>query len=75
MDPRHPAHGNFGQHNALLVGIRAARYRIIVTLDDDRQNPPEEIGRLLEQLTRTSTWCTDRRFPTSTVSGARQRHA
>jgi undecaprenyl-phosphate 4-deoxy-4-formamido-L-arabinose transferase len=42
---------NFGQHNALLVGIRAARYQIIVTLDDDLQNPPEEIGRLLEQLT------------------------
>ena len=41
---------NFGQHNALLVGIRAARYQIIVTLDDDLQNPPEEIGRLLEQL-------------------------
>ena len=42
---------NFGQHNALLVGIRAARYQIIVTLDDDLQNPPEEIGRLLEKLT------------------------
>ena len=42
---------NFGQHNALLVGIRAAQYQIIVTLDDDLQNPPEEIGRLLEQLT------------------------
>jgi glycosyltransferase involved in cell wall biosynthesis len=34
---------NFGQHNALLVGIRRARYRYIVTLDDDLQNPPEEI--------------------------------
>ena len=42
---------NFGQHNALLVGIRAARYRYIVTLDDDLQNPPEEIGKLLAQLT------------------------
>jgi len=41
---------NFGQHNALLVGIREARYRYIVTLDDDLQNPPEEIGRLLELL-------------------------
>lgn len=42
---------NFGQHNALLVGIRAARYQIIVTLDDDLQNPPEEIPALLEELT------------------------
>jgi undecaprenyl-phosphate 4-deoxy-4-formamido-L-arabinose transferase len=42
---------NFGQHNALLVGIRAARYQIVVTLDDDLQNPPEEIGRLLALLT------------------------
>jgi glycosyltransferase involved in cell wall biosynthesis len=32
---------NFGQHNALLCGIRAARYDVIVTLDDDLQNPPE----------------------------------
>lgn len=42
---------NFGQHNALLVGIRAARYRYIVTLDDDLQNPPEEIRHLVDRLT------------------------
>jgi glycosyltransferase involved in cell wall biosynthesis len=42
---------NFGQHNALLVGIRRARYRYIVTLDDDLQNPPEEIAKLLARLT------------------------
>jgi undecaprenyl-phosphate 4-deoxy-4-formamido-L-arabinose transferase len=41
---------NFGQHNALLAGIRAARGRVIVTLDDDLQNPPEEIPRLLAML-------------------------
>jgi glycosyltransferase involved in cell wall biosynthesis len=41
---------NYGQHNALLAGIRAARYEFIVTLDDDLQNPPEEIPKLLEQL-------------------------
>lgn len=38
---------NFGQHNALLTGIRAANNDIIVTLDDDLQNPPEEIPKLL----------------------------
>ena len=41
---------NYGQHNALLCGIRAARNEIIVTLDDDLQNPPDEIGKLLEKL-------------------------
>jgi len=31
---------NYGQHNALLCGIRAARYPITITMDDDQQNPP-----------------------------------
>lgn len=41
---------NYGQHNALLCGIRASRYEVVVTLDDDLQNPPEEIPILLERL-------------------------
>jgi undecaprenyl-phosphate 4-deoxy-4-formamido-L-arabinose transferase len=41
---------NYGQHNAILCGIRAATGRNIVTLDDDLQNPPEEIARLLDKL-------------------------
>lgn len=41
---------NYGQHNALLAGIRAARHSVCVTLDDDLQNPPEEIPRLLALL-------------------------
>jgi undecaprenyl-phosphate 4-deoxy-4-formamido-L-arabinose transferase len=41
---------NYGQHNALLCGIRAAKHDVIVTMDDDLQNPPEEIPRLLEGL-------------------------
>ena len=41
---------NFGQHAALLAGIRLARHDICVTLDDDLQNPPEEIGELLGAL-------------------------
>jgi len=41
---------NYGQHNALLCGIRAACNQIVVTLDDDLQNPPEEIPRLLAKL-------------------------
>ncbi len=41
---------NYGQHNALLCGIRAAQYEIIVTMDDDLQHPPEEIPKLLAKL-------------------------
>jgi undecaprenyl-phosphate 4-deoxy-4-formamido-L-arabinose transferase len=41
---------NYGQHNALLCGIRQARCEIIVTMDDDLQHPPEEIGKLLDKL-------------------------
>ena len=41
---------NYGQHNALLCGIREARHDIIVTMDDDLQHPPEEIPTLLQKL-------------------------
>lgn len=41
---------NFGQHNALLCGIREAHYDTILTIDDDLQHPPEEIVRLLAEL-------------------------
>lgn len=41
---------NYGQHNALLCGIRTARFDRTVTLDDDLQNPPEEVPLLLERL-------------------------
>jgi undecaprenyl-phosphate 4-deoxy-4-formamido-L-arabinose transferase len=43
---------NYGQHNALLAGIRAAQGNIVVTLDDDLQHPPEEIPTLLAELSR-----------------------
>jgi len=41
---------NYGQHNALLCGIRTATGEIVVTMDDDLQHPPEEIPRLLAKL-------------------------
>jgi undecaprenyl-phosphate 4-deoxy-4-formamido-L-arabinose transferase len=41
---------NYGQHNALLCGIRNATGEIIVTMDDDLQHPPEEIHKLIEEL-------------------------
>ena len=41
---------NFGQHNALLCGIRSARHEVIVTIDDDLQHPPSQIPLLLNEL-------------------------
>ncbi len=41
---------NYGQHNALLCGLREANYPVSVTMDDDLQHLPEEIPRLLEEL-------------------------
>jgi undecaprenyl-phosphate 4-deoxy-4-formamido-L-arabinose transferase len=41
---------NYGQHNALLCGIRAAAHDVIVTMDDDLQHPPEELEVLLAAL-------------------------
>lgn len=37
---------NFGEHNAVMAGLTYARGAHIVTMDDDLQNPPEEVGRL-----------------------------
>ncbi len=42
---------NYGQHNALLCGIRAAKYDIILTMDDDLQHPVSEIRPMLAALT------------------------
>jgi undecaprenyl-phosphate 4-deoxy-4-formamido-L-arabinose transferase len=41
---------NYGQHNALLCGVRAAKNDVIVTIDDDLQHSPEDISRLLSVL-------------------------
>lgn len=41
---------NYGQHNALLAGVRAARYDVTATMDDDLQHPPEELPKLLAKL-------------------------
>ncbi len=41
---------NFGQHSAILAGFRECRGEVVVTLDADLQNPPEEIPRLLEAI-------------------------
>ncbi len=44
---------NYGQHNALLCGIRCARYEFTLTMDDDLQHPPEELHRLSDRMDAT----------------------
>ena len=44
---------NFGEHNAVIAGLRHARGAYIVTMDDDLQNPPSEVLRLLAHAQRT----------------------
>jgi glycosyltransferase involved in cell wall biosynthesis len=39
---------NFGEHNAVMAGLSLARGHYIITMDDDLQNPPEEVVRLYE---------------------------
>lgn len=42
--------GNFGQHNAIIAAFECVRGEVIVTLDADLQNPPEEIPKLLQKI-------------------------
>jgi undecaprenyl-phosphate 4-deoxy-4-formamido-L-arabinose transferase len=42
---------NYGQHNALIAGVRAARYELVITMDDDLQHPPDQLPVLLKALT------------------------
>ncbi len=41
---------NYGQHNAVLAGVAAAHYGVVVTMDDDLQHLPEQLPTLLEPL-------------------------
>ncbi len=41
---------NYGQHAAIMCGFRHARGDMVITLDADLQNPPEEIPRLIEMI-------------------------
>lgn len=58
---------NFGQHAAVLAGFAAARGEIVVTLDADLQNPPEEIPRLIGKIEEgyevVGGWREDRHDP------------
>lgn len=42
--------GNYGQHPAIMAGFEVSRGEIVVTLDADLQNPPEEIGNVVAKF-------------------------
>ena len=46
---------NFGEHNAVMTGLRHACGRYVITMDDDLQNPPEEVIRLYDHA-RLGDW-------------------
>jgi undecaprenyl-phosphate 4-deoxy-4-formamido-L-arabinose transferase len=46
---------NFGEHNAVMTGLRRARGSYVITMDDDLQNPPEEVVRLYDHA-RLGGW-------------------
>jgi glycosyltransferase involved in cell wall biosynthesis len=46
---------NYGEHNAVMTGLRHARGAFVITMDDDLQNPPEEVIRLYDHA-RTGGW-------------------
>ena len=46
---------NFGEHNAVMTGLRHAGGRYVITMDDDLQNPPEEVVRLYDHA-RQGHW-------------------
>lgn len=41
---------NFGQHNAVICGFHHVTGKYVITIDDDLQNPPEEIEKLIEKI-------------------------
>lgn len=43
---------NFGQHAAIMAGLKLAEGDIIITIDTDLQNPPEEIPKLIEEINK-----------------------
>jgi undecaprenyl-phosphate 4-deoxy-4-formamido-L-arabinose transferase len=59
---------NYGEHNAVIAGLRYASGSHVITMDDDLQNPPKEVERLLAFAQRSSsevvyTYYRDKRHP------------
>jgi len=43
---------NFGQHNAVLAGLKQSNGDLVVTMDDDMQHPPAEVKKLLDEMNK-----------------------
>jgi glycosyltransferase involved in cell wall biosynthesis len=46
---------NFGEHNAVMTGLRLAHGAYVITMDDDLQNPPQEVVKLYDHA-RNGGW-------------------
>lgn len=46
---------NYGEHNAVMTGLRHVRGDYVITMDDDLQNPPEEVVKLYDHA-RKGNW-------------------
>ncbi len=46
---------NYGEHNAVMTGLRHASGSYVITMDDDLQNPPEEVLKLYDHA-RLGNW-------------------
>jgi len=60
---------NFGQHSAILAGFERCKGEVVITLDADLQNPPEEISKLLRKMEEgydvVAGWRKERKDPLS----------
>ena len=60
---------NSGQHNALLCGLSLAKGSIVITMDDDLQNPPEEVPKLIVTIWRSGLTTPSSTQPAATREG------
>ena len=67
--------GNFGQHMAIMAGFEHVRGEIVVTLDADLQNPPEEIPKLVAAIRAGHDYVGSYRRSARTASSAARRRA
>lgn len=54
---------NFGEHNAVIAGLRLARGRFVVVMDDDGENRPEDARRLFERAREADADLVYSRYP------------
>ena len=63
---------NYGQHNAVMCGLRQSAGAWVVTIDDDLQNPPEEIIHLIRRAEEGGHDVVFGKFRSQQASGTRR---